>query len=420
MRAGRERRFSRVDFARARRVQTLSAPGPTSAHVFTIEWRGETWVVKDLCAASRLFRLVVGPILIARELRALEALRGLHGVPADGFRIDSVALAYRYTPGESIRQLKRRGAPPEGSFFVRLEALVENVHERGLVHLDLRNAWNVVATPQHDPLLVDFQTSIGTRFLPRPLRRLLEEVDLSGVYKWWVRSSPATFDDARAARFRKIQSARRFLGPLLAARLRPSVFDTGEAKTLEPVHRVFNNKAARRLLTKLRAPLAIVGAGAACALANPEWLLTALVISAVGALLQLWCFSAIAKQRELAVDGPYKFMRNPMYIARFILILGFVAVLGRPWLVPLYAVVYYFYAVNRVAREERKLIRVFGDAYADYSLKVHRFLPTSSYPGGRLLYGRMDLLLQNHGHWNVLGVAAFYAICYAVAFVPWH
>jgi protein-S-isoprenylcysteine O-methyltransferase Ste14 len=143
------------------------------------------------------------------------------------------------------------------------------------------------------------------------------------------------------------------------------------------------------------------------------------VISAVGALLQLWCFSAISKQRELAVHGPYKFVRNPMYLARFILILGFVVVLGRPWLIPLYAIIYYFYMVNRVAREERKLSQVFGQAYADYSSRVHRFVPTSSYPSGRLLYGRMDLLLQNNGHWNALGVAAFYALCYAALNAPW-
>jgi hypothetical protein len=105
-----------------------------------------------------------------------------------------------------------------------------------------------------------------------------------------------------------------------------------------------------------------------------------------------------------------------MYLARFILILGFVVLLGRPWLIALYAVVYYFYMVNRVGREEQKLVEVFGDAYADYARRVHRFLPLSSDPGGRLLYGRLDLLLRNNGHWNVLGVAAFWAVCYVVTF----
>jgi protein-S-isoprenylcysteine O-methyltransferase Ste14 len=191
-------------------------------------------------------------------------------------------------------------------------------------------------------------------------------------------------------------------------------------KFIEPIHRAFNNRSARKFLTKLRLPLAVAGAIGAFAIAKPEWFRLGLGISAVGALLQLWCFSAISKQRELAIHGPYKLVRNPMYLARFVLILGFVVVLGRPWLIPLYALVYYFYAVNRVKREERKLIQVFGEPYADYTNRVHRFLPVSSHPGGRLLYGRMDLLLHNNGHWNVLGVAVFYALCYAVLFTPWH
>jgi hypothetical protein len=227
-----ERRFSRADFALAPRVETLSAPSWKSACVVAIEWQGETWVVKDFRPASRLFRLVLGPILTARELRALEALRGLPGVPADAFRIDSVAFAYRYAPGESVRQVRQSGVPLGERFFPRLEALVNSLHRRGRVHLDLRNGWNMVATPHHEPLLVDFQSSVSTRRLPRPFRRLLEEIDLSGVYKWWIRLSPATLDEARAERLRRIQQARRFwpLGFVVGLGPRPretAPFDTG-------------------------------------------------------------------------------------------------------------------------------------------------------------------------------------------------
>lgn len=190
-----------------------------------------------------------------------------------------------------------------------------------------------------------------------------------------------------------------------------------EAKPLELVHGAFNSRTLRRLLLGLRAPLTVALAAGTCTLARREWFLPGLLISAAGALLQLWCFSAIAKQEELAVNGPYKVVRNPMYLARFILILGFVVLTGNPWLIGLYVVLYYFYMVNRVKREEKKLIKVFGEAYADYSRKVNRFLPTSSYAGGRFLYARMHLLLRNNGHWNVLGVAAFYVICYFVTFV---
>jgi hypothetical protein len=189
-----------------------------------------------------------------------------------------------------------------------------------------------------------------------------------------------------------------------------------DAKPLDLVHGAFNSRALRRLLLGLRAPLTFAIAAAFCYLAKREWFWIGLLISAAGALLQLWCFSSIAKQEELAINGPYKFVRNPMYLARFVLILGFVVITGNPWLIGLYVVFYYFYMVNRVRREEKKLIKVFGEPYLDYSRQVNRFLPTSCYSGGRLLYARMDLLVRNNGHWNVLGVAAFYTICYFVTF----
>jgi phospholipid methyltransferase len=189
-----------------------------------------------------------------------------------------------------------------------------------------------------------------------------------------------------------------------------------DAKPLDLVHGAFNSRALRRLLLGLRAPLTFAIAAICCYLAKREWFWIGLLISAAGALLQLWCFSSIAKQEELAINGPYKFVRNPMYLARFILILGFVVITGNPWLIGLYVVFYYFYMVNRVKREEKKLIKVFGEPYLDYSRQVNRFLPTTCYSGGRILYARMDLLVRNNGHWNVLGVVAFYTICYFVTF----
>jgi protein-S-isoprenylcysteine O-methyltransferase Ste14 len=188
-------------------------------------------------------------------------------------------------------------------------------------------------------------------------------------------------------------------------------------RLLDLIHRAFNSRALRRFLLALRAPLTIGIAILVCWMARPEWFLPGLLVSALGAVLQLWCFASIAKQEELAVNGPYNVVRNPMYLARFVLILGFVLLTGNPWLIGVYLVIYYFYMVNRVKREERKLVKVFGGAYEDYSRQVRRFLPGSRYVRGRLLYARRDLLLRNNGHWNVLGVAAFYAACYVVTFV---
>jgi hypothetical protein len=214
MRASPEKVFTRLDVARTPVRATLRPPTASRSHVYTIEWNHETWVVKDFRDVSSWYRFLIGPLMTAHELRAIDELQGLPGVPADVFRVDWLALAYRYAPGESIRQLKRRSQPLAEGFFPKLEAVVQSVHARGRVHLDLRNSHNVLTSPDHDPILLDFQTSVSTRYLPGPLRRLLEEVDLSGVYKNWRLFSPATFSEAKAARFQTIQRARRWFGYL--------------------------------------------------------------------------------------------------------------------------------------------------------------------------------------------------------------
>jgi predicted Ser/Thr protein kinase len=206
-------------------METLRAASWRSAHVFKVEWQGEAWVVKDFRPSSWLFRRVIGPFLTMREVRALSALQGLKGVPADAFRIDSGALAYRYAPGESMRELRRKAVTLDGGFFPRLEALIGDMHARGIVHLDLRNAWNILATPEREPFIIDFQSSLRSGRLPRWLRRRLEQVDISGAYKWWARLSPGTFDGARAARLRKFHHARRlwpFRRFILSLKLRPA------------------------------------------------------------------------------------------------------------------------------------------------------------------------------------------------------
>ena len=43
-----------------------------------------------------------------------------------------------------------------------------------------------------------------------------------------------------------------------------------------------------------------------------------------GQLIQTWCFASLVKNWQLTERGPYLMCRNPMYIGRYFLILGFV------------------------------------------------------------------------------------------------
>jgi protein-S-isoprenylcysteine O-methyltransferase Ste14 len=76
----------------------------------------------------------------------------------------------------------------------------------------------------------------------------------------------------------------------------------------------------------------------------------------------------------LVVVGPFRFTRNPLYVALAILFLGLTFEFNTAWglvvLVPLLLVMHY----GVILREERYLERKFGDPYRDYCRKVRRYL----------------------------------------------
>ncbi len=93
-----------------------------------------------------------------------------------------------------------------------------------------------------------------------------------------------------------------------------------------------------------------------------------------------------------------------MYLGRFLLILGFVLLWANPYVTTVYVVLYYFYMVNRVAREEKVLAPLLGERYADYCRHVNRFVPMlSRVTDPAIRYFNIAVLTTNNGHWNLLG-----------------
>jgi predicted Ser/Thr protein kinase len=187
----------RADLQRLPR-EVLNEGRWANAVLLRVEHGGATWVVKDFRPRNFLVRNLLGRLLIRREARNLVRLAGLPGVPREATRIDAHALAYRYVPGRNIRGL--RSATLGQDFFVELERRVRAMHESARVaHLDLRNARNILVSPRGEPLLIDFQSAIGTGWFPGPLRRLLLAIDLAAIYKHWSRRCPETLGADRAA-----------------------------------------------------------------------------------------------------------------------------------------------------------------------------------------------------------------------------
>ena len=185
--------FTREDFKKAG-IQTLKAPKFGNAHVFKIQIDGQAWVVKDFRPCPWFVRATYGRMMIRREVSMLRHLADLPGTPDGTFRIDGHAFAMRFIEGTTLRDSDRDMSP---AFFELAEARLKAVHARCVVHLDLRNSRNIMVDKAGAPVLVDFQSGFSTRWLPRGVRRFLENVDLSGIYKHWASHNPDSMGEKR-------------------------------------------------------------------------------------------------------------------------------------------------------------------------------------------------------------------------------
>jgi protein-S-isoprenylcysteine O-methyltransferase Ste14 len=78
---------------------------------------------------------------------------------------------------------------------------------------------------------------------------------------------------------------------------------------------------------------------------------------------------------RLVVRGPYRYVRNPMYVALAFMILGIARWMRAPGVLVYLAVLLVGFHLFIVFYEEPTLRRVFGAAYEDYLRRVPRWIP---------------------------------------------
>jgi protein-S-isoprenylcysteine O-methyltransferase Ste14 len=117
----------------------------------------------------------------------------------------------------------------------------------------------------------------------------------------------------------------------------------------------------------------------------PSWtLLLAPVLIASWLMLTVWSFRRfwgagtsivpVRPSTALVIEGPYRLTRNPMYVGMLFLYLGVACWSGLMWPLLLAPVLVWVIHVTVIGREERYLIRKFGDEYRRYQTQVRRWL----------------------------------------------
>ena len=110
-----------------------------------------------------------------------------------------------------------------------------------------------------------------------------------------------------------------------------------------------------------------------------------LPIVVLGLAIRAWAAGHLVRNEQLATSGPYAYLRDPLYLGRLFLIVGF-GVIGHNW--PCYAlmalglgVFFLNYMPRKLRKETQRLERAFGPAYVNYRRQVRSLIPRlSPYP----------------------------------------
>jgi protein-S-isoprenylcysteine O-methyltransferase Ste14 len=108
--------------------------------------------------------------------------------------------------------------------------------------------------------------------------------------------------------------------------------------------------------------------------------LISLLLIIGGTVFAVWATLSLARSisimpeaRRLVTSGPYAFVRHPLYVGEFVLLLGVALQHLMPWALLLLAVQCMF-QFERMKKEERVLAQAFPN-YADYISRTARLLP---------------------------------------------
>jgi hypothetical protein len=135
----------------------------TKADVFITRFDGRRFVVKDYSQKGFWERNLVGLIVIGREARAYEALSGVEGLPPTFKRLSPYSLAVEYLEGKDLGCFQRGGLGPE--VIRQFERIVDELHKRGWVHLDLHRRTNILFV-DGKIFIVDLASALHTGSIP--------------------------------------------------------------------------------------------------------------------------------------------------------------------------------------------------------------------------------------------------------------
>jgi len=148
-------------------------------------------------------------------------------------------------------------------------------------------------------------------------------------------------------------------------------------------------------------------------LARPSWTSLAWggVVAVLGLIVRAWAAGHLRKEKELAVSGPYRYTRNPLYLGNLFIGLG-IGLAARSWWVAGLLLLYFLIFYPAIIKRERdRLTRLFPSSYPGYRALVPLMLPRpTKRPAAAGGAFRWPLFRQNKEYRAEAGTAALWLL----------
>lgn len=133
----------------------------------------------------------------------------------------------------------------------------------------------------------------------------------------------------------------------------------------------------RRLMTKFRTGLHFAAVVIALILAHPTDLTNVWGLGPIlaGLALRTWALGHLRRNTKLCTSGPYAYVRHPLYLGSFIILMGYCIMANNLYLVAAAAIVTAGIYALTVRIEEQSLAAAFPEQYEAYRQAVPALFP---------------------------------------------
>ena len=143
---------------------------------------------------------------------------------------------------------------------------------------------------------------------------------------------------------------------------------------------------------------------------QPQFLWISLMLVCAGEAIRVWAAGHLRKEQVMTTGGPYRIIRNPLYLGSFLIAIGFCLVAGSIW-IWMFMIGYFLLCYIPVIRFEESILREkFGTPYSEYAAAVPALYPTLRlYPESSTKFSWQQVL-RNREYNAVIGIIIIYAL----------